>query len=134
MKVKPGEFAKTRLALNLYIAIAITVLGLLVLKSVGENGDQNRRLAEQARSLATNNAKSVLESCQRGNYVRGKINKVSGAVTLLLNKSIEAGEAEGRLLTPDQKVFLNGIFHELRPLNKINCVKRLKHIDAPPQT
>lgn len=118
-----GNFGKVRLVLNLYIAVAVTVLGLMILDSAGENSKQNRQIAEQARELAKSNRRASLEGCKRGNFVRVKINTVSGALTQLLHRSVAENEADGVVLTQSQRDFLDRLYRELRPLNPVNCEK-----------
>jgi hypothetical protein len=105
----------------MYIAVAVTVLGMMILSSVGTNNDQNRRIAQQARAIAEGNRKDALNGCQRGNFVRTKINTVSGALTQLLRRSVRENEESGQVLTPSQEVFLDKLYEKLAPLKKIDC-------------
>lgn len=116
---------------SIYIAVAVTVLAVGVWESVGTNNTQNDQLAAQNEQLAANsktlaqfNHRLAIEGCQRSNYVRGKINVIAGALSSLLHRSIEEGEKQGRILTPDQATFIEQEFELLAPLNKINCMKR----------
>lgn len=112
---------RVRLVLNLYIAVVVTVLGALILENVGTNSDQNRQIAEQARQLSRTTQQASLAGCRRGNFIRQKINTVSGAVRRLLARSVQENEARGRELTPDQRAFLAGLHKDLAPLDRINC-------------
>lgn len=121
MKAGGGKYWRVRLALNLYIAVAVTVLGVMILSSVGTNNDQNRQIAKQARALATSNREAALAGCKRGNFVRVKINTVSGALTELLQRSVAQSEAKGVPLTENQQTFLSRLYAKLAPLNPVNC-------------
>jgi heme exporter protein D len=121
--------------LALYIAIAVTVLGVLILESVGENAEQSKqiaqqgvRIARQARASAKKNQISAIKGCYRGNYVREKINVISGALTSLLQRSVAESE-KITPLTPSQVKFLELEYRRLKPLRKVNCKKH--YGDAP---
>jgi hypothetical protein len=118
---------------SVYIAIVVTVLAWGVWESVGTNNDQNGKLAVQAKSLAEFNHRLALEGCQRGNYVRGKINVIGGVLVSLLHKSVEESEKQGHPLTPAQESFLEEKFEELSPLNKLNCKGRLAQSPSLPK-
>lgn len=133
MKAGSAKYGTVRLVLNLYIAIAVTVLGLMILDSAGTNGEQNRQLAEQsrkiakqARALARTNREASLEGCGRGNFVRVKINTVSGALSQLLHRSVTENEQDGVVLTQGQEVFLDQLYRKLRPLKPVNCQEAYK--------
>jgi hypothetical protein len=129
------KWSRTTTFLALYIAIAVTVLGIMILNSVGTNASQSKRIASQARVLAEKNATAALKGCYRGNYVREKINVISGALTSLLERSVTESE-KIKPLTPSQEEFLGEEYRKLKPLKTINCRKR--YGDAPksaaPQT
>lgn len=116
-----GQYGRVRLVLNLYIAAAVTILGVLILSSVGTNNTQNRQIAEQARAIAKTNQRNTLTGCQRNNFVRLKINTVSGALTRLLRRSVAENEAKGMEPTPKQTFFLNQLYGELAPLQPVPC-------------
>jgi hypothetical protein len=105
----------------IYIAVAVTVLGIMILSSVGTNSDQNSRIAEQARDLAKSNREASFAGCKRGNFVRIKINTVSGALAQLLHRSVAESEAEGIVLTEAQVGFLDRLYEKLAPLKPVNC-------------
>jgi len=123
VKAGQGNYGRVRLLLNIYIAIAVTVLGLMILKSAGTNATQNREIAEQARALAQATRASNFEGCQRGNFVRTKINTVSGALSRLLHRSVTENQAEGVQLTAEQQKFLDQLYEELAPLKPVDCKK-----------
>jgi len=123
VKAGKGNFGRVRLVLNLYIAIAVTVLGVMILSSIGTNDKQNRKIAHQARALAESNRAAGLDACQRGNFVRAKINTVSGALSQLLHRSVRENEEKGQVLTQSQEVFLGKLYEDLAPLKKIDCKK-----------
>lgn len=108
----------------IYIALMVTVLAGGVWESVGTNTDQNKQIATQAEALAASNHKALSEGCARGNFVRVKINVISGVLSGLLHKSIEEADAKGEALTPDQEVFINRQFRRLAPLNPVDCKKK----------
>jgi hypothetical protein len=105
----------------IYIAVAVTVLGVLILSSVGTNNEQNRKIAQQARAIAEGNRQDALNGCRRGNFVRAKINTVSGALTQLLRRSVRENEESGQTLTRSQESFLAKLYEKLAPLKTINC-------------
>lgn len=121
MKSGKGNYGRTRLVLNLYVAVVVTVLGILILSSVGTNNEQNRKIAQQARALSESNRQDALNGCQRGNFVREKVNTVSGALTQLLRRSVRENEESGQVLTRSQKVFLEKLYADLAPLKKVPC-------------
>jgi hypothetical protein len=121
LKANKASYGRTRLLLNIYIALAVTVLGILILSSVGTNNDQNRKIAEQARALAKSNREANLKGCKRGNFVRVKINTVSGALVQLLRRSVSESEAEGVELTAAQTTFLDRLYGKLAPLKPVDC-------------
>lgn len=122
MKQRPRPpYARLKLFLNVYIAIAVTVLGVLVIHQLGTNNTQNRRLAEQARAIGITNAKVAHEGCLRGNFVREKINVIAGALVSLLRKSVAENERRGVTLTEDQTKFLGELYKKLSPLKEVNC-------------
>lgn len=123
--------------LALYIAIAVTVLGVLILNSIGTNAAQSKQIAEQgvriarqSQALAERNEKNAIQGCQRGNYVREKINAISGALTSLLRRSVSETE-KVTPLTPSQLEFLEEEYRLLRPLKKINCEKHYGNASKP---
>lgn len=120
-------------AVSVYIAIVVTILAWGVWESVGTNSDQNTRIAVQARSLAEFNHQLAVQGCQRGNYVRGKINVIAGVLASLLHRSIEEGEEQGQVLTPSQQTFVQHKFEQLSPLNKINCKKQQALLPPKPK-
>lgn len=110
-----------------YIAVVVTVLGVLVLNSIGTNAAQNRKLAEQAgqiaaqaRRIGQGNYEAAIAGCHRGNFLRSKVNVVSRAVAELIEKQVESAE-EVTVLTPAQLAFVRREYRLLRPLAHVNC-------------
>lgn len=125
---KARKWNKITTFLALYIAIAVTVLGVMILNSVGTNARQSKQIAQQARALARKGAIDAIHGCHRGNYVREKINVIAGALTSLLQRSVEETE-KTKALTPSQLEFLEEEYRRLRPLKRVNCGKH--YGDAP---
>jgi hypothetical protein len=129
-----GSWAKVRLALNVYIAILLTVLAVLVVRDLGINNSQNHRLAIQAKELSEANRNSGIAACRRGRVALHKINVVAGALTELLRKSVEENERRGLKLTPKQEAFLEREYKLLAPLEVPKNCKSHYPLPAPSGT
>lgn len=114
--MKANGWANIRLGLNVYIAIMLTGLAVLVVHDLGTNNTQNHTLALQAKEIAESNRKSGIAGCRRGKKALRKINVVAGALSTLLQKSVEESEAKGHHLTPQQQAFLEHEYELLAPL------------------
>lgn len=133
---KARKWSKIGTWVAIYIAVAVTILAVGVWENLGENENQNRAIAQQARALSQANHTAAIAGCHRGNRVREHINVIGGALAALLHKSVEESPEP---LTPEQESFLQHTYHLLEPLPPVNCKKEYPsgHVSrdsAPPSS